>query len=196
MTTAAPGSDVSRFGMAPWARRRARWVQAGLVGGSAVLGVAFLAMLGGTASAAFGAVLAAAIVLAGGLAAWWLGRTVAGVSLEVGPDGVRYVSGRTRIEAGWADVAAVDLVLRGTDTGPALVLHEGRSATGAGRLAMGGLGGSGAGAAGASPSVRSTIPLAAFIEGRFVGGPVEGCLRRHVPQLVDGFVLRHPERVR
>ena len=187
---------MSVHGMAPWARKRARWVGLGLLLGAAVVGGAILAMLAGTTSAWLGVILALGIVALGAGTAWWLRRTVATLRLELGPDGVRYTSGRTRIEASWDDVAAVDLVMRGTDTGPAIVLKEDRAVAAGGRLAMGDLTPAVTGTGVAQPSMRSTIPLAAFVEGRFVGSDVERDLRRFVPALVDGFVLRHPERVR
>jgi hypothetical protein len=182
--------------MAPWARKRARWVGLALLGGAVVVGGAILAMLAGTASAPLGVALALVTVALGTAAAWWLRRTVDTLRLELGPDGVKYASGRTRIVAAWDDVAAVDLVLRGTDTGPAIVLKEDRAVATRGRLAMGDPTPAVTGTGVAQPSMRSTIPLAAFVEGRFVGSAVEKELRRFVPALVDGFVLRHPERVR
>jgi hypothetical protein len=167
-----------------------------LLGGAVVVGGAILAMLAGTASAPLGVALALLTVALGTAAAWWLRRTVETLRLQLGPDGVTYVSGRTRIEAAWDDVAAVDLVMRGTDTGPAIVLREDRAVATRGRLAMGDPTPAVTGTGVAQPSMRSTIPLAAFVEGRFVGSAVERDLRRFVPSLVDGFVLRHPERVR
>lgn len=196
MTTPIGEGGVSVHGMAPWARKRARWVGLGLVAGAIIVGGAILAMLAGTSSAWLGVILALGIVALGAGTAWWLRRTVATLRLELGPDGLRYASGRTRIEAAWDDVAAVDLVMRGTDTGPAIVLKEDRAVAAAGRLAMGDLTPAVTGTSVAQPSMRSTIPLAAFVEGRFVGSEVERDLRRFVPTLVDGFVLRHPERVR
>jgi hypothetical protein len=187
---------VSVHAMAPWARRRGRLVQLALVGSSLVLGAAFLATLSGTSSFAGGVVLAVAIVAVGAGAALYLRRTVPRVRLEFDDAGVTYEAGRHRIRAAWDDVAAVDLVLRGTETGPALVLREDRAVSGSGLLGMGDIGGAVAGMGVASASMRSTIPLAAFIEGRFVGSPVEADLRQHIPSLVDGYVLRHPDRVR
>lgn len=196
MTTPIGEGGVSVHGMAPWARKRARWVGVALLLGAFVVGGAMVAMLLGTSSAWLGVVLAVAVVALGAATAWWLRRTVASLRLELGPDGVRYVSGRTRIEAAWDDVAAVDLVMRGTDTGPAIVLKEDRAVAASGRLGMGDPTPAVTGTGVAQPSMRSTIPLAAFVEGRFVGSDVERDLRRFVPGLVDGFVLRHPERVR
>lgn len=196
MTTPIGEGGVSVHHLAPWARRRSRLVQLALVGGSLVLGAAFLATLSGTSSFAAGVLLAIAIVALGAGAALYLRRAVPRVRLEMDAGGVRYDAGRRRIEAAWEDVAAVDLVLRGTDTGPALVLKEDRAVSGSGLLGVGDVGGAVTGAGVAPSSMRSTIPLAAFIEGRFVGSPVETDLRRYVPSLVDGYVLRHPDLVR
>lgn len=167
-----------------------------LAGGSVVLAAAFLATLSGTSSFTVGIVLAVAIVGLGVGAALYLRRTVPQVRLEMDAQGVRYAAGRRRIEASWDDVAAVDLVLRGTDTGPALVLKEDRTVSSGGLLGVADVGGAVTGTGVAGSAMRSTIPLAAFIEGRFVGSAVEADLRRYVPSLVDGYVLRHPERVR
>lgn len=182
--------------MAPWGRRRGRLVGAGLAIGSLVLAAAFVAMLWSTPSAAFGFVLAAAMLVLGLGLAWWIGRTSMNVRLEMGDWGVRYQAPLVRIEARWEDVVAVDQVLRGSETGPALVLAGDRATGDRGLLGVIGIAGALDGSGVARSSVGSTIPLAAFIEGRFVGSPVERDLRRYVPALVDGYVLRYPALVR
>lgn len=182
--------------MAPWGLRRSRFVSIGMAGGGVILGAALLAMLISTPSAPFGVVLALLTLLLGIGGGIWVRRQAARVRLTLGDWGVRYEAPMVRIEAAWEDVAAVDQVLRGTETGPALVLTGDRMTSGRGLVGLVQLGGALEGTSVAGPSYRSTIPLAAFIEGRFVGSAVERDLRRWVPQLVDGFVLRHPDLVR
>ena len=171
-------------------------MQLALVGGSLVLAVAFLATLSGTPSFPAGIALAVATLLAGLAFAGYLRRVVPRVRLEIGDAGVVYDAGRHRIEAAWADVAAIDLVLRGSDTGPALVLTADRTVSRSGILGVADIGGAISGSGLGAPSFRSTIPLAAFIEGRLAGSPVEADLRRHIPSLVDAYHVRYPDRAR
>lgn len=182
--------------MAPWGRRRSRWVSLGLAAGSVVLAAALAAMLWSTPSAGIGFLLAVALLVLGLGVAWWVGRTARDVRLEMGDWGVRYRAPMVRIEARWEDVVAVDQVLRGSETGPALVLAGDRATGDRGLLGVIGIAGAIDGSGVTRSSMGSTIPLAAFIEGRFVGSPVERDLRRHVPALVDGYVLRYPALVR
>jgi hypothetical protein len=182
-------------GLAPWARRRSRLVQVALVAGSLLVAAAMLAMLSGTDSFPVGLVLAVAIVILGVAGAWYVRRALPRVRLEIGPSGVGYQAGKHRIEAAWSDVAAVDLVIRGSETGPALVLSADRAVSDAGMLGAS-IGGAIGGAGMAGASVRSTIPLAAFIEGSFRGSPVEQGLRRHIPDLLEGYFARYPGRDR
>lgn len=182
-------------GLAPWARRRGRLVQLVLVGGSLVLAAALLAMLSGTDSFSVGIGLAVATVGAGVGFAWYLRRAMPRVHLEIRDEGVIYDAGRHRIEAAWGDVAAVDLVIRGADTGPALILRADRAVSG-GILGVADIGGAIGGTGLTAPSLRSTIPLAAFIDGRFAGSAVEGDLRRYIGPLVVQYHVRHPERSR
>jgi len=187
---------VAVHGLAPWARRRGRLVQLVLVAGSLVLAAAFVATLSGTSSFLGGIALALATVLLGVGLAWYLQRVVPRVRLEIGDDGVTYDAGTHRIEATWDDVAAIDLVLRGSDTGPALVLRADRAVSGSGMLGVADIGGAIGGSGFGGPSLKSTIPLAAFIQGRLAGSPVEVDLRRHIPELVDAYLARYPDRAR
>jgi len=186
---------VAVHGLAPWARRRGRLVQLALIGGSVVLAIAFLATLSGTDSFAAGVGLAIAMVLVGLGFAWYLRRVMPRVRLEIRDDGVIYDAGRHRIEAAWGDVAAVDLVIRGSDTGPALILRADRAVS-SGLLGVADIGGAIGGTGLTAPSLRSTIPLAAFIQDGFVGSAVEGDLRRYIGPLVVQYHVRHPERQR
>lgn len=171
-------------------------MQLTLVGGSIVLGVAFLATMSGSPSFPAGVVLAVATVAMGLGFAWYVRRIVPRVRLEIRDDGVLYDAGRHRVEAVWGDVAAVDLVIRGSDTGPALVLRTDRAETGSSMLGGADIGGAIGGTGLMSPSIRSTIPLRAFIEGRFADSAVEADLRRYIGPLVDQYHVRHPERTR
>lgn len=182
-------------GLAPWARRRGRLVQLALVGGSLLLAVAFLATLSGTDSFTGGIALAVGIVLVGLGFAWYVRRVMPRVRLEIRDEGVIYDAGRHRIEAAWGDVAAVDLVIRGSETGPALILRADRAVS-IGMLGVADIGSAIGGAGLTSPSLRSTIPLAAFIQGRFAGSAVEEDLRRYIGPLVVQYHVRHPERQR
>ena len=169
-------------------------MQLTVVVGSLVLAVAFLATMSGSPSFPAGVVLAIATVVLGLGFAWYVRRVVPRVRLEIRDDGVLYDAGRHRIEAVWGDVAAVDLVIRGSDTGPALVLRADRAMSGSGMLGVADIGGAIGGSGLTSPTVRSTIPLRAFIEGRFAGSAVEADLRRYIGPLVDQYHVRHPER--
>ena len=182
--------------LAAWARRRGRLAQGILVAGSAVMAGALLATLSGTSTFALGVVLALAIVAVGLGFAWVVQRAMPRVRLEIGERAVVYDAMTHRIQAAWDDVVAVDLVLRGSETGPALVLRADRSVGGGGLLGLADLGGIIDGSAIRGPSMRSTIPLAAFIQGPFRGSPVEADLRRHIPELVDAYLARYPDRGR
>ena len=171
-------------------------MQLALIGGSLVLAVAFLATFIGTGSFPAGIALAVSIVAVGLGFAWYVRRTVPRVHLEIGPQGVTYDAGGHRIEAAWADVAAIDLVLRGSETGPALVLRGDHAVGGSGMLGVADIGGAIGGTGIAAPSYKSTIPLAAFIPGRLGGSAVEADLRRYIGPLVDQYHVRHPERPR
>ena len=171
-------------------------VQLALVGGSVVVAAAILAMLSGTESFPVGVALAITMVVLGLGFAWYVRRAVPRVHLEIGDTGVTYQAGKHRIEAAWEDVAAVDLVIRGSETGPALVLTADRAVSGGGMLGMADLGGAMGGTVVAAPSLKSTIPLSAFIEGPFRGSAVEQDLRRHIPALIDAYLQRYPGRDR
>jgi hypothetical protein len=190
------GDGIAVHALAPWARRRGRLVQAALAGGSLVLAAAFLATLSGTPSFAAGIVLAALTLALGAGSTVYLGRVMRRVRLQVSDAGVVYDTGSHRIEATWEDVAALDLVVRGSDTGPALVLRADGVVSGAGLLGMADIGGAIGGTGLTAPSLKSTIPLVAFIEGRLAGSPLEADLRRYIPELVDGYLSRYPDRAR
>lgn len=192
MKQGAEGTSV--HGLAPWARRRSRLVQLTLLGGSVVLAGAFLATLSGTESFPAGVALALATVVMGVVFAAYLHRAVPRVRLEIGEAGVVYEAGRHRIEATWEDVAALDLIIRGSDTGPALVLRADRAVSASGMLGVADLGGAIGGTGISTPSLRSTIPLAGFIQGRLPGSAVEADLRQHIPGLVDAYLARYPDR--
>lgn len=165
-----------------------------LVSGSLVLAAAFLATLSGTDTFGAGALLALATAALGVGMAAYLGRTVPRVRLEIGASGVVYDAGRHRIEATWPDVAAIDLVIRGSDTGPALILVADRAVSGAGVLSLADVGGAISGTGLGAPSMRSTIPLAAFLQDGLAGSPVADDLRRFIPMLVDAYLVRYPDR--
>jgi hypothetical protein len=193
--TAGEGS-VAVHRLAPWARRRGRIVQLVLIGGSLVLAAAFLATLSGTDSFTVGVVLAVATVGVGAGMALYLGRTVPRVRLEIGASGVVYDAGNHRIEASWPDVAAIDLIIRGSDTGPALVLVADRAVGGGGMLHLADVGGAIGGTGLGAPSMRSTIPLAGFLQDGLAGSPVADDLRRFIPMHVDAYLVRYPDRGR
>jgi hypothetical protein len=187
--------DAARvYGLAPWARRRGRVVQGTLVVGALVIGGAIMAMLSGTESFGIGVALAIVTLAIGFGMAWYIGRVAPRVRLAIGPDGVRYDAGTHAIAAAWSDVAAVDLVIRGSDTGPALVLHGDRAVSGGGMLGAAGIGQAIGGTGLFAPSLKSTIPLNAFLQGGLAGSPIESDLRRYIPELVDGYLARYPDR--
>jgi hypothetical protein len=196
VTASTEAAGVSVHGLAPWARRRGRLVQFALIGGSIALAFAFVATLSGPETVVAGVILAIATLVLGLGAAAWLQRLVPRVRLEIGDAGVSYDAGTHRIEAAWEDVAALDLVIRGSDSGPALVLRSDRAVSGRGMLGVGDIGGALGGTGFGAPSLKSTIPLAAFIEGGLAGSAVEADLRRHIPALVDGYLARYPDRRR
>jgi hypothetical protein len=182
--------------MAPWALRRGLLVQVALTVGGVVLGGAIAAMLSGTDGFGVGvglAVVLGALGVGGALFVRWMIRRV---RLVVDADGVTYDAGTHRIQARWSDVVAVDLIIRGADTGPALVLSGDRAVSGSGMLAAADVAGAIEGAGLRPPSLRSTIPLNAFIEGRLPDSPLEADLREHIPELVDAYLERYGDRGR
>jgi hypothetical protein len=192
LVATATGDAGSRvYPMAPWARRRGLLVQAALAVGGVVLGAAIVAMLSGTEGFAVGvglAIVMAALGFGGAVFVRWMIRRV---RLVVDDGGVTYDAGTHRIEARWSDVAAVDLIIRGADTGPALVLSGDRAVSGGGMLATADIAGAIDGAGIRPPSLRSTIPLNAFIQGPLQGSPLEADLRTHIPAQLDAYLARH-----
>jgi hypothetical protein len=184
-----PGEVV--FGLAPWARRRLRLVQATLTGGAVALSLAFVALFRGAETEAIGYGLAVFFTAVGLGVSIVLDVLAGRVHLVLGPDGVRYDAGTHRLEAAWSDVVAIDLVLRGADTGPALVLQEDRAVRGRGMLRFADLGNAVQGVGLAAPSLGSTIPLGAFVQGDLAGSPLGEGLRRHVPDLLAAWRERH-----
>jgi hypothetical protein len=188
------GSRV--YAMAPWARRRASLVQAVLAVGGIVLGAAIAAMLSGTEGFGVGVGLAVVVGVMGIGGAVFVRWMIRRVRLVVDDDGVTYDAGTHRIAARWSDVVAVDLIIRGADTGPALVLDGDRAVSGGGMLATADLAGAIEGAGLRPPSLRSTIPLNAFIQGSLPGSPLEADLRAHIPTQLDAYLARHGDRGR
>lgn len=179
------------YGLAPWAMRRGRLVQLALVGGGIAVAAAILGVLNGTEGFGFGIVLAATTLGLSVVVTWYLRRMKARVRLVVGAEGVEYDAGTHRIAAGWEDVVAVDLVIRGADTGPALVLRGDHAVSGGRMLGVADIGEAIQGTGLLAPSLKSTIPLSWFIQGKLAGSPLGADLRGHIPELVDAYLARH-----
>ena len=112
------------------------------------------------------------------------------VRLTLGTAGVDYHAGTHRIVAAWDDVVAVDDVLLGADTGPALVLRGDHSVSGGPMLGLAALGRMIEGTGLSEPSFKATIPLSGFIQGKLAGSPLEADLRGHIPKLMDAYLAR------
>jgi len=182
--------DSAVYGLAPRARRRGRLVQLALVGGGIGLAAATLAYLNGTEGFGYGVVLAITILGLGLGVAWYVRRMTQRVRLTVGNAGVEYDAGTHRIVAVWEDVVAVDDVILGADTGPALVLRGDHAVSGGPMLGIAAVGQAIEATGSSAPSFKATIPLSGFIQGKLAGSPLEADLRDHVPELVDTYLAR------
>ena len=185
------GGGSAIYALAPWAVRRGRLVQLALVGGGFALASVILATLNGTGAFSYG-ILFAIVTLGTCMAlAWYVRRLRLRMRLIVGTEGIEYDAGMYQIVAAWEDIVALDHVIRGSDTGPALVLRGDRAVGGDWVLRFADMGEAVERLGSSAPSRREMVPLNGFVQGVLAGSPLCAELRRHIPDIVDAFLARH-----
>jgi hypothetical protein len=107
--------------------------------------------------------------------------------LTIGPTEVGYAERHHALASSWQNVASIEERHFWHDRGPVLVLHDDSLVEGD-PGALGSLFGT---ATYARPEGRR-IPLAPFADRPFRGSWLEEELRRHIPDLVDDYLERHP----